>query len=611
MSRPNRMASIPDWRKRGVAEGWIGRYEQELLHFLQEEITTLSESAELAILFLSLFLQAGHTCLPLDRTPEEWIELLDLDPGSESLELPDLDPGQLESCPAIGRPGDDVLFIIDKNRLYRRSEWIDEQFVAQKLTDISSENSSQYNLADSAALTRQIFPRTGEEPDYQMAAAALALTKRFLLVSGGPGTGKTTTVGRILALLTGLSDKPLRIALAAPTGKSAVRMAEAIQGAVEPLGLSEAQLEQIPNEAQTLHRLLWRFGQRSLLPPPEKRHLPYDLILVDEASMIDLKLMVQLLRHLGDETRLILLGDRNQLASVAPGSILGDICRKEKNLFRNETARLLQDLGVAGTLPAGNQGELEDSILYLTKSYRFSETSGIAAVGDAMKQMETEKAIEIFRSGSYPDLAAEPFEYTPDSFRKLFRLMEDRILSCRGKTPDEMLTNWSQSAWLTVLRNGPYGSDALNRLIEEYLIRNRVIFPRQGWYTGRPVMITKNDYALELYNGDIGVCELRRDGESVIWFPGKGESVRRVRAHRLTHFEPAYLFTVHKSQGSEFPEVTLLLPSAQTPVLTRELLYTAVTRARSRFRLLGNLELLETGAGRKTARFTGLRNKLY
>lgn len=611
MSRPKHTPSVSDWKKRGISDGWIGRYEQELLCFLDEEIAPLSESVELAVVFLSLFLQAGHTCLPLDRTPEEWIRLLDLDPDVGWPVFPDLDLAELQNYVAVGHPGEEVLFLIVKERLYRRREWRDEQFVAQKLIDISSNNSSDIDRTKSAEWIRHIFPRNGEEPDYQMSAAALALTRRFLLISGGPGTGKTTTVGRILTLLTGLSARPLRIALTAPTGKAAVRMAEAIQGALEPVSLSDAQREQIPREAQTLHRLLWNVEQKSLLPPPQKKVLPYDLILVDEASMIDLHLMVRLLRHLGEDTQLVLLGDRNQLASVGPGSVLGDICRKEENLFRKETVGFLQELGVTGSLPAGSQGDMEDSILYLTRNYRFSDTSGIAVVADAIKRSATDETLEILRSGKYPDLAAESFEFGPDSFLKLFSEMEKRVRSCQGGTPMELLKVWSRSAWLTVLRNGPYGSDAINRLVEEYLIRNRVISPRQEWYTGRPVMITKNDYSLELYNGDIGVCELNEEGETVIWFPGEEGEVKRVRAHRLTHFEPAYLFTVHKSQGSEFGEVTLLLPSGPTPVLTRELLYTAVTRARNRFRLLGNLELLETGAGRETERFTGLRDKLY
>ncbi|MEX0648046.1 MAG: exodeoxyribonuclease V subunit alpha [Balneolaceae bacterium] len=633
----DQQTKVKSWYDTGVEKGWIGIYEQEMIRFLEEEFGQQPDEVKLCLVFTSLFVNAGHVCLPLDKAPAEWISLIDSDINHpDILAKQSIDKEALKASEVIDSDGK-LPFTLTGNRLFISRYWWYETIVAQKLKEISSTKYESLLNKESLAFLNSLYPgKTSPEIDWQKAAAALALRKKFLLISGGPGTGKTTTIGKILALRLKTSEQPLRIALAAPTGKAAARMGDALQQGLSGLPLTDEELRRVPSEAKTVHRLLWGFGHAGLLPPAEKKYLPYDLIIVDEASMIDLTLMHRLLSHIKPGTQLILLGDKDQLASVEAGAVLADICKKETNGFSPETAEFLKAAGIEN-VPVSEVSDTDDAILYLEKSWRFGKGSGIGKLAGEVKAAGYDSnsgspgqspgsaagQTDLFHTGNnrpsviqavftakeYTDLNHVPFSYGKEELQRMFEDIAGRLMKCRDRDPKTMFGIWQEEMWLSVLRHGPVGSQKLNWLIENYLARQGVTKPVKGWYHGRPVMVTRNDYALGVFNGDTGVCTLDENNTARIHFPGR-DGFKRIRADRISHLEPAYVLTAHKSQGSEFEKVNLLLPKKDTPILTKELIYTAITRAGKQFTLYGPMELFEKGAQRRTERFTGLREKL-
>ena len=601
------------WIRKGIESGWIGRYEQQLLVFLKDEYGDLTEEAEIAVIFLSLFVKAGHICLPLDKTVGDWISLLNIE-ETELDEGKNLVADDLLSLEIFGFPAGKQPFLIHNNRLFVRRNWMQEVLVARKLIELSSKKLPIPDTGKAAELLQALFDSDASgNANWQMVAAALSLQNRLLIISGGPGTGKTTTVARILSLLLQVMEGDLRIALAAPTGKAAARMSQALQQGLSEQPLPEQFKSRLTGEARTLHRLLSQYRQKGLLPDMRTKILPYDLIVIDEASMIDLSMMERLLRHLGDETRLIFLGDKDQLSSVEAGAVLADICIKESNRFSKNIVEYLSGLQVPGAVEAmeSTGGDTyPDSIVYLTKSYRFGGGSGIATLADAVNRGDSERATELVFGTGYKELSAGAFRYGKQDLDMLFRSISDSLAESLEKDEANLLTHWSDEAWLGVIRRGPFGTDSLNKKIEEYLVAKRIITPEDGWYHGRPVLITRNDYSLGVFNGDLGVCVKSGDGTFHVVFSDAAGVLKRIAPRRIKQFEPAYLLTVHKSQGSEFGHVNFLLPDRDTQVLTKELIYTAVTRAKNSFRLLGDEHLFKKGVKRNTERFTGLRSHL-
>lgn len=611
----------PAWYRQGTEAGWIRRSEQELVRFLEQEFGELNQSELLIAVFASLFEDDGHVILPLDKTPAEWGEILGVDHQAISVlsaEPPALLLRELsEESALVGKPGEQAPYILDRIggkmlvsiSRYRSYEEKIDLLIRKK----SGETNEIGKPEEMKKHLDQLFG-TSLKPDWQKTAAALSLLKSFLIISGGPGTGKTTTVARIIALHQELSEGSLKIGLAAPTGKAAGRMGEALQKELSRIELSDEMRASIPSEAKTIHRMLAGTSQKGLLPEAEKRKLHYDLLIVDEASMIDLRLMYRLMTALDDRTRLILLGDRNQLASVEAGSVFADLCRKMSNGFSREMADKLSAI-VGCDLPVsdkdeGEGDELHDATVYLTKSFRFDESSGIGKLAGLVKAGdwgETDAADDpetLFET--VDDIEHRPFTYTAENLRSMADDLLSRLEQTAGvDDPDRLLNLWKESALLTCHRRGLEGSERLNAYMEQMIAASRKLPIFDSWYHGRPVMITRNDYSLGVFNGDAGVCV--RDKESPgryrVWVESAG-GLKPIHPNRLMHVKPAYFVTVHKSQGSEYNRVTLLLPSEESPVLTRELLYTAITRARSEFCLLGSMDLFLKGINRQTERFT-------
>ena len=578
---------------------------------MEKEFGVLTSDEKLYSVFASLFLKEGHVCLPLDKSASDWARILELDDASVfRLESVRHDRSIMTAGKIIGHPGDLRPLIVDNGKLsfYRYKQY--ESDLIEWLNRKGSSKNSFIPDETVKILLDKLFPEAGDELNWQKVAAALSIIKPFMIISGGPGTGKTTTVAAILALNQLLFGKQCRVALAAPTGKAAGRMGESLHRELISMDIPGLQPELFPREAKTVHRLLSGIQERGLLPAADKELLPYDLIIIDEASMIDLNLMHRLIKHLSKHTRLILLGDRDQLASVEAGSVFADLCRKEKNRFSKESLGFMRELGIETDIPELKENGLNDSIVYLTKSYRFDKESGIGLLAEWVKSGVAEPHIcqNLFREQE--ELKHVPFDYSSGSIRKLtFGIIEKVKGASLIHDPYKMLHYWKEIIWLVVLRRGLEGSEYLNQMAEQFVSLSHTVKTEGGWYHGRLVMITQNDYNLGLFNGDMGVC-LKDDVGNYNIYVESGAELKRVRAGRLAYYQPAYFLTVHKSQGSEFDSVKLLLPNRETPILTRELIYTAITRARKTFTMYGNLDRFVSGSQKVMERYSGLKDRL-
>ena len=585
------------------------RLEKELIRFLEQEHGEMTTEEKLAVILTVQFRMAGHVCLSINKTVRELGNMLELDSQLMGM-LPDRTL-QLTESSIIGKPDQETPFVLDGDKLYQHryfkmerslKEWINQK------SDLQSSVLSDKKIEILNELFEDEPKDENDEPNWQKVAVLLSAIKPFLIISGGPGTGKTTTVARLLGLHQRSSGKPLKVALAAPTGKAAGRMGEALKAGMKRLNMSDEDLEKYPLESQTIHRLLRGVEERGLLPPVREKKLPYDMVIIDEASMIDLSLMNRLTKHLAPETKLILLGDKNQLASVEAGSVFADLCGKADNLFREETVGLLDTAGIEldRSRFEADLSTADDSIVYLTKSYRFSSDSGIGTLAEAVNKGITSS--EDFNQivDCFSDVDQKAFNYQKHDFETIIEAFTKRVREASAMTDvSALLDFWKMQMWLTVLRRGLSGSERLNQLAEQSLATKRAVRMNQGWYSGRPIIITRNDYDLGVYNGDFGVCMKSNEEDRFLIHVQSGAGVKTIRPERLQDYKPAFFLTVHKSQGSEFDTVNLLMPKDDVPILTKELLYTAITRAKQEFVLYGDKLMFVKGSVRSTERFSG------
>jgi exodeoxyribonuclease V alpha subunit len=529
----------------------------------------------------SHFAGRGHTCFNLlDMADDAALPL----PALRKAPPSDINLWResLHDCETVGAPGSYTPLILDPaGRLYLHRCWGYEQQVASGIVSRSRPPVvNELRLDD--ALDRY-FPQQSGAVDLQRSAARMALTHRFSVISGGPGTGKTATVARILALLLDVAvGDPPEIALTAPTGKAAMRLHQSILHAAERLALPEAIKNSLPSGVSTIHRLLGVQVRRGGFRHNRANPLSCDILVVDEASMVDLQLMASLLEALRDDARIILLGDRNQLASVEAGAVLADIC----------------DSANQATVP----------VTQLTKSYRFGADSGIAALSRLINSGEGAAAVELLQSGRFPDIR---WQTVPSgrAFDEAFSCaVRDGFAGYAGaSSPGAALAELGSFRILSPLRSGPCGIENLNSLCLSALAPERKQDPRS--FRPMPVMITGNNYELGLFNGDTGVV-MENDGVESVWFENPEGGLRHLSTLRMPPSETAFALTVHKSQGSEFDRVLLILPDHLSDVLTRELLYTAVTRARCRIEIWGTEEVFRQMVERRTVRTSGLVERL-
>lgn len=488
-------------------------------------------------------------------------------------------------------------------RLYLRRAWTAEQNIrhniAQRLAlpcDVPADLQQRLDA---------LFTSTNNgEPDMQRLACEVAAQNRITLITGGPGTGKTTTVVKLLSLLVGTASNELQIHLAAPTGKAAARLTESISNAL--IQMPADVQARIPTQAQTLHRLLQTNSKAT-----QVHQLATDVVVVDEASMIDLEMMARLLQAVPPTARLILLGDKDQLASVEAGAVMSQLC--------------------TGTL-------LQHQTVTLIHSHRFDAKSGIGqwartvnadvadntpalkalwnAAPDWLATLPLQQSIE--GDAAEPDVTRLQLTSASDpklavglryGWRNWLALLDahrpsktTQATPCSDAQAVALLKAFTEFCVLCAVREGPLGVVQLNAQVEHALGLGQ-----SPWYAGRPVMVTRNDYALELMNGDIGLCLPGPDGVLRVAFPAVDGGVRWVMPSRLDSVETVFAMTVHKSQGSEFTHVLLVIPAQESPVLTRELVYTGLTRARQRLTMWApQLGVLWNGCARRVLRSGGL-----
>jgi len=552
---------------------------------------------------------AGDVCLQLadwsDRTIGGAHEQVRLPGCADWMRL-------LRASPVVGVPGDFRPLILDAaGRLYLQRYWAYEQ----QLADLLLARSRSDVVALDPQLLRQglklLFPPQPElVTDWQKIAAAVAVQKRLTVISGGPGTGKTSTVVRILALLQQqAADRPLVIALAAPTGKAAARLQDSIQQAREHLPVAPELLANIPTQAMTLHRLMGSRQDSVQFRHDAANPLPVDLLVVDEASMVDVALMSKVVAALPAEARLILLGDRNQLASVEAGAVLGDICGNNPGFTADFRQRLecLTDQVLPEEAPT--HITLANSVVQLRHSYRFGGLSGIGQLAEAVNRGEGETGLQLLEREDLGDIRLLVKPDDPMTFAvSIYSGYLKRIAA--GATVAEVFAAFDGFRVLCALRSGPAGVVRLNQAIRHLLEMEGLIARGVAWYPGRPVLITRNDHNLKLYNGDVGILLPDDSGEMQICFQAP-DGVRRVSPARLPPHETAFAMTVHKSQGSEFERVLLILPERESPLLTRELIYTGLTRSRREFILSDRDGMLVPAVARRTLRASGLQEKLW
>lgn len=622
----------------GRNNGWLRPIDAAFADFLRDTGGETDEQVLLLAALASQQLGQGHICLelasalaePRSLTPFAGIDSAATTPA-DKLERLDADTAeqQLRQSPVVDTGPGQAPLVLDAGRLYLRRYWDCEQAVARHLQRLVA---VRYAVpANLRAWLDAVFDTPGaEDVAWQRVAAALAVRGGLTVITGGPGTGKTTTVVGLLGLLQGIAGDDgtsLRIRLAAPTGKAAGRLTESIGQRVAALPVADALRAAIPTEVTTLHRLLGRRPGSRHFRHDHRNPVHADVVVVDEASMIDLEMMACLLDALAPQTRLILLGDKDQLASVEAGAVMGDLCRgAEAGGYDAATVAWLQDAAGEDVIPwRGNGGALAQQTVMLRTSHRFGADSGIGALAAAVNAGDQDAVAAAWQADS-TDL--ERIELTGLGDRRLERLAVagyrpclEALASSEPEEPPETSAHRALEAFgafqlLCALREGPAGVDAINSRVAQALHREGLIPRADGWYPGRPVMVTRNDYQLGLMNGDVGITvsvapEDGRRGLRVA-FPLAGGAIRLVLPSRLSDVVTAYAMTVHKAQGSEFAHTALLLPETDSPVLTRELLYTAVTRASERFSLLqpANVNVLNEAVGRRTRRASGLAEAL-
>ena len=511
----------------------------------------------------------GHACLRLDALARAPAALLAWSDAAVQA-LPEALAEAARDLPWCVGAGSPLVWSEDGQRLYLRRAWQAEQHIraavrARADTPLSLPVGWQDRLDALFPASASTAPGT----QGQRQACAIAAQHSLSLITGGPGTGKTTTVARLLALLLGLQPE-LRIALAAPTGKAAARLGESIGAALSTLPATVR--ARIPTQAQTLHR--WLQVGHETAP-----RLSVDVVIVDEASMIDLEMMARLLQAVPAQARLVLLGDRDQLASVEAGAVMAQLC---------------------------DMPELAGCTARLTHSHRFDPARGIGRWAQAVQNSDPPDAVSALWAATpglpdahapWPDvtrLDANPSDaqWTQllqhgwrDWRARLAALAQPRAV--HDATALALLHDFARFGVLCATREGPQGVARMTRRVERLL--HMPAADALGWYSGRPVMVTRNDPSLGLMNGDIGLCLPHPQGGWRVAFAdtdAQGQArVRWLQAARLGPVETVWAMTVHKSQGSEFAQVLLVLPEQMSPVLTRELVYTGLTRARERLTL--------------------------
>jgi len=590
----------------------IKAIDLQFCQWLAKKLTDSTDKSLLLSALVSSQLAQGHVCIDLNQLDEivdHWpseLRIIVLEILSRQTSA--LIDGKIISDGSILTP-----LVIDNNRLYLHRYWHYECKVAAKLLSPSTEEFSAVSAQVLKAKLDKYFNNV-EQPDWQRIAAALTCNQLISVISGGPGTGKTTTVTKLLAIYIEtqlMKGKRPIIQLAAPTGKAAARLSESIAQAKAALMMPENVMSLIPEQGKTLHRLLGARAKSKKFIHNADNPLLVDLLVIDEASMIDLPMMASIVDALSSQTRLVLIGDRDQLASVEAGSVLGDICAVPKLACYSRQQTQLLEISCGFSNNEHSEYLFADHIAFLQKSYRFNSDSGIGELARVCNAGDVQGVERVINAG-FNDLtwlvpsSDEKQLLTPiiEGYANYIELMKN------SASPEQLLTGFNGFQVLCAQRVGPYGVEKINEQLEAYFEKRKLKESDNRWYSGRAIMITRNDNQMQLYNGDIGIaCHDQSSGQLKVWFEQAGE-LRALLPSRLPAHESVFAMTVHKSQGSEFTHVMFVLAQS-TKVVNRELIYTAITRAKARFSFLGLEKVLKRAVGLTTKRSSGLADRIW
>ena len=592
---------------------------------------TRSCNTVLASALLSQAVQQGHICFSLsDLTEKERKSLV-----KSGIEVPDTQKwiaelkadtkvvgGAYDLSGAGVRP-----LILDADDLFFQKYFSYEENIRKNISKLTApliSNQEEETFIKNKLNDTRIFEESSGTLNWQRVAAFLAIKNRFSVISGGPGTGKTTTLAKILCILYEL-DPHLKIALAAPTGKAAARMGEAVKEIkkklIDEIPEMEETVQKIPEDSgSTLHRLLGTRLYSESFKHNRDNRLKHDLVIVDECSMISVPLMSKLLEALRDDARLILLGDKDQLASVEAGRCFGDICESSAvNAFsRNFVDDYKHITGIE--LPVIHNAAR--STVQLEKSHRFPENSIVGRISKLINtgnELSAQAALDLAKKGLPPENSEGNLSvtwHTTANQRSLINELTPIVKLfykplIEAESPLKALEALETIRVLGCIKDGVFGVMNLNIQIEKILVREKMIQQDDVFYENRPIMILKNDYSLNLFNGNMGIFRKDVNGNRRAWFPGakKGE-LRSFAPSLLPEHETAYAITVHKAQGSEFDTVVLVLPVSDSQVLTRELMYTGITRTKRSVIILGTESIFLQAISRQVARKSGLKKKM-
>lgn len=565
------------------------------------------------IYLLSKHISEGHICVELDNiSRDELTEGGFEKPASKEKLAKD----NLISAGTAYKP-----FILFNNRLYLQRYFHYESVILEKIKDLSKKENAdneQVLIAHKKIIT-ELFAISGEDTaglntNWPLVAAITAVLNNLTIITGGPGTGKTTTVAKILAILYNINPA-LKIALGAPTGKAASRMAESIKNISLPgdEGITQQLTKTVPT---TIHRLL-----KSIKGGTQFRHnndnpLKYDVVVIDECSMIDVALFAKLLDAIGENTKLILLGDKNQLASVEAGSLFGDLCDSQEkvNIFSKKRADLINNFIPIPSkriskdhIKQPSSHPLFEHVIELQTSRRFNDNEGIGKFSKAIIANDT-KVLESFTEKQADKQVTIDADYNETIFAEFISGYAAYI-----NEPDiaAALKKINNCRVLCAVKEGEQGVYAITKCIEATLVKRGLIVISEDFYHNRPIMVTSNNYELGLFNGDIGIIRTDDTGAPLAYFEDTEGNIRSVLPAYIAHAETVFAMTIHKSQGSEFEKVLVVLPKQEdVQILTRELLYTAVTRAKGKVFIQGSKKTILKAAERKVRRASGIQDRI-
>ncbi|MEP6595352.1 MAG: exodeoxyribonuclease V subunit alpha [Ginsengibacter sp.] len=554
-----------------------------------------SENLKPYLYLLSKKLSEGHICVDVDKIDKE--ELASV--GYDNI----INKKKLQKEPLVSEGKEIKPIVLFKDRLYLQRYFKYETIILDKVKELVENEqlgteSKMSELKKHVHLIKDLFKSSGQDTDkkgeainWPLVAAITTVLNNFTIITGPPGTGKTTTVAKILAILYNINPA-LKVALAAPTGKAAARMAESLKNAT-PDATDMVKSKFISLEPYTIHRLLGTIKNSHYFKHDSENTLNYDVVIADESSMIDVALFAKLLDAIATKTKVILLGDKDQLASVEAGSLFGDLClaQKKLNSFSKVRAQLINGF-ITDSSQQINSDHIDNSsahplfehVIELKRSHRFSDVAGIGKFSKAIIE-SNEPAIKDFFLNRDEQVTIDT-TWNGELFEEFISGYEEFITENDIATALQKL---NKLRVLCVVREGGHGLYAINKKIEKYLQKNKLIRLTGEFYEHRPVMLTNNNYELQLFNGDIGIIRPDEKGDLKAWFESAKGELKSISTGYISNAETVYAMTIHKSQGSEFDEVLVSLPESENiAILTRELLYTAVTRAKRKVIVQGS-----------------------